>query len=268
MIHYMLRCVTLLLSVFAGGITLFLPVSGITQEKGVGGGQMAGLHEGIEQKATTAQADDASSIGALIDEVFNFPRAYPRMPSLMESAVKDRLVQAEISYRQGVKPGVHEQAVVKVVNDLATKFNAPPYAMTSVRQVRALRIGLSISEPRFMGTGTARQDAKIGESINPIMSPAQAVHLISTLIEQKLVNEEYQVPPAEWDQNLYNKSIERLQTAQEQTSAGTARTGQLVLGQNLKRKEMHNLLSRNISAISLNDAIDLVHQEFKTLGIE
>src|SRR6267154_5552146 len=125
--RYMIRYVTVLvLLVLGSGITPFLPVS--AQEKGAGGGPMVGRHDGLEQRASLARPDDANSISALVDEVFKFPRAFPRMPDFMESAVKDRVVQAEMSYRRGVTAGVHEEAVVKALNDLAGKFNVPDYA--------------------------------------------------------------------------------------------------------------------------------------------
>ena len=226
---------------------------------------MVSRHEGLEQKATLANADDASSISALVDEVFNFPRAFPRMPDFMESAVKDRVVQAEISYRRGVTAGVHEEAVVKAVNDLAGKFNVPDYATTSIHQIRALRIGLSLREPKFMGTGTARENAKVGDSINPIMSPAQAFHLIGTLIDQKLLNEQYQVSPTEWDRDLYQKTLERFRT--ESLAAPAHKAGNVIMGQNSKHQEMLDILSRNISLMSLSGALKLLDRELKILGI-
>lgn len=257
----MIRYVTIFVfSVFI----MFSPGRGIAQQAGEG--KMATRHDGLEQKATLARANDANSITELVDEVFKFPRAFPRMPDFMESAVKDRIVQAELSYRRGVTAGVHEEAVVKAVNELAGKFNVPDYAMTSVRQIRALRIGLSLHEPKFMGTGTARQNAKAGESINPIMSPAQAFHLIGTLIDQKLLNEEYQVPPTEWDRDLHQKVLDRFQ-AESLAAPAHAKAGEVSMGQNSKHQEMLDILSRNISLMSLSEALELLDRELKILGI-
>jgi hypothetical protein len=225
----MIRYVTIL--VFSAFV-MFLPARGIAQQ--TGGGKMVSRHDGLEQKASLANANDANSISALVDEVFTFPRAFPRMPDFMESGVKDRVVQAELSYRRGVTAGVHEEAVVKAVNELASKFNVPDYAMTSVHQIRALRIGLSLHEPKFMGTGTARENAKVGESINLIMSPAQAVHLIGTLIDQKLLNEEYQVPPTEWDRDLHQKVLERFRT-ESLAAPAHAKAGDVAMGVAYKR---------------------------------
>jgi len=227
---------------------------------------MVGRHDGLEQRASLARPDDANSISALVDEVFKFPRAFPRMPDFMESAVKDRVVQAEMSYRRGVTAGVHEEAVVKALNDLAGKFNVPDYAMTSVRQIRALRIGLSLHEPKFMGTGTARENARVGESINPMMSPAQAFHLIGTLIDQKLLNEEYQVSPSEWDRDLHQKVLERFRT-ESLAAPGHSKAGDVTMGQNSKHQEMLDIISRNISLMSLSEALQLLDREFKVLGI-
>ena len=76
------------------GITMFSSVSALGQEPG--DRKIMNPYKAIENKASLATPDDPASIRALADEIFNFPRSFPRMPSQMEDMVKDRLVQAEI----------------------------------------------------------------------------------------------------------------------------------------------------------------------------
>ena len=120
--------------------------------------------------------------------VLAYPHAFPLLLSSLEAAVTNRLVQAEIAFRQGKSKGIEEQAIVDTFNLLVTKFGAPDFAATLVPQIRFLRISIARTEPNFMEPGVARPDAKVGEPINSNVSPIQAIHLIGLLIDQKLLN--------------------------------------------------------------------------------
>jgi hypothetical protein len=140
---------------------------------------------------------------------------------------------------------------------MAKKFGLPDYAMTSLAQVRYLRMQLAIQLPQFMGRGMSRPDAKIGDSINSSMSPLQAVHVVADLADQKLSNPDYQIPPEEWDPK---KSV-----WPRESKPGVAGA---VLIDAPKTGEMIRVLSQGISALSPQDAAQLVDGSFGTLGLK
>lgn len=255
----------LVLSAFALGA--------LAQNSPPGGGQQVATPRSIENKASLATADDPNSIRGLVDEVFNLPRAFPRMPASIEGTVKDRLAQSEISYRQGRKPGVQEKDVVDALNNLSEKLGGPPHSKTTLSQVRVLRMWLALSEPKFMGTGLARQDGAIGESISPTMGPLQAAHLIATLIDQKFMNPDFQVTPQEWEGGSLQKVTEKIQAAQARVAAARA-TGQPTaevtsrIYSTEKRRELEQSLYPNISALSTADSLNLIQQTLAKLHID
>ena len=222
----------------------------------------------IDIIASTLTPNDASTVRALVDKLWEFPRVYP-VPASIQDQVKNRLVSAEISYRQGRRQGVEEQGVVRALNALAEAFGAPDYAMTSPRQVRVIRMGLAISEPKFMGAGIARRGMKVGDSIDSSMSPLQAVHLLAFTIEQKLSNPEFQVAPGEWDGTHYQIQIEQLQSlqqAKDQKPSGTIRKAVGSLGvSDPKRAQLRSILSKSSPSIS---TVELVNQTLALLEID
>jgi len=215
-------------------------------------------YETIDFQAASVKEGDESSVRALVDEVFNFPGSYPAIPSQIESVIKDRLVQTEMLYRQGGSPGVSEEKVVSLVNMMAGKLGMPDYTRTSGQQVRYLRMALAVAEPRFMGSGVARPDSSLADSIAPVMSPLQAAHLIAYLTTQKIISEEFQVSPAEW-----NEIPRPIPFAQP---GGGPKQGRL--RSNPKTTEMRNKFFQVGSSLTLQDAFDVVNQAFSVLGID
>jgi hypothetical protein len=229
-------------------------------------------HRSIEGKATLVKPDDPSSVAALVEEVFNFPRAYPRLPTVLEATIKDRLAQAEMSYIRGGTPAVKEEDIVKLVNNMATKFGAPDYVRTTARQLRFLRMSLALVEPKFMGAGVARQSAKIGDPIGSSVSPLQAAHLLAALVDQKFLNPDFQVSPADWDRAFDPSSIDKLDAARRERQGAAAsqeasKSTQIVARVNPKRMEMNEFLSQQASSVSWDDAWVIVQEAFTTLGI-
>lgn len=82
----------------------------------------------IDQKASKLRADDANSVRALADEIFNYPHAFGRMPIKVESSVKERLVQAEVAFHNGKHSGVREEDVSRLVNQIGDNLELPSYA--------------------------------------------------------------------------------------------------------------------------------------------
>ena len=108
-----------------------------------------------------------------------------------------------------------------------------------------------------MGAGMTNPDAKIGDSINDTMSPAQALHLIDVLITQKRLNPIYQVPVNEWDPNKAEASFPR------RPSDDT----HVTVRENPRVHEMHDVLSKSVSGLSLDGAGQLVDEALGAMGI-
>jgi hypothetical protein len=231
-------------------------------------------HAVVEGKAALAKPDDPDSVGALADELFNFPRSFPRMPSEMEDMAKNRLVQAEILYQIGKKPGIEERDIVATLNDLVDKLGGPAHSKTTLSQVRLIRMSLALSEPKFMGTGLTHSGIALGESVSSAMSPLQAAHLISTVIDQKFLNPDFQVSPQEWEETGRLKVERKLQ--EQAARAGQARanpgapTGTAILSSHPtdRRRELEDSLTRSISSFSATDGLNLVNQAFAELRID
>jgi hypothetical protein len=221
---------------------------------------MARRYESLETAASKANVQDRNSVVALTDELFKVPHYGDYLPAALQNSVKSRLVEAEMAHRQGTNPGVSEDAVVQVVNSVAERFGLPEYAKTNASQIRYLRLHMAMTRPIFMGAGMTRSDAKIGDQINSTMSPAQAVHLIQVLADQKYSNPTYQVPPADWDSKNVHLAFG--------DPSGTPPSGSpLQFVQNPKSDEMRNLISNAGSRLSIADAQDLIEQALRTLGM-
>ena len=217
-------------------------------------------HALIEHRAAERKAGDPVTTRALVDAIFDYGRPYPRLPRALEDIVKERLTEAEMRYQTGGSNGVEEQAVVDLINGLCQRLHAPPYALTSLAQVRNLRMRLALDEPRFMGTGISIPGARVGGGgANPSMSPAQALHLTGTLIDQKFLNPEFQVTPTEWE---HAKHLVRLRPS----GAKGARVGRASPA-GPKRREMYDLLSQQISSMQVIDAVELLDKSLGRIGV-
>ncbi len=232
----------------------------------------------IENKAALVNPDDPDSVRALVNEVFNLPRSFPRLPAPVESAVKERLVQAEIRYRHGEKPGIQEQDIVDTVNSLVDGLGGPPYLKTTLSQVRVLRMRLALGQPIFMGTGVARPDVRVGESISSAMGPMQAVNLSEWLIQEKITEPNFQVTPEEWEATYLAKF--KAQIAEEQAMWEAMRTEMRKSGKTtmamvtarsvsaVKRREIEQTFYPKISSLSLADGLTLINQVFVKLHLD
>ena len=214
--------------------------------------------------------NDDQSIRGVADAVFSFPHVLPRAPEMFENVVKDRLVRAEIAYRNGLDPGVNERDIVKLINSVADKLGVPAYAKTSSSQVRALRMQLALASPAFMAAGLTRQNMKVGDSISERMSPLQAAHLVSSLTDQKLINPEFQVEPEEWEKVHLASAMERIERMKRLQASGPdegipKRTDLQVLH---RKRDLHEALLRVSSTLGFLETMNLIDEAFKTLRIE
>jgi len=232
--------------------------------------QQSNPYKVLDAAARAAQQNDDASVHALAEAVFSFPRRLSRMPDVIENPIKDRLVNAELAFRHGSQQAVREEDIVKLVNSMADKLHAPTYAKTSLKQVRVLRMRLLLASPVFMSGGLAAQQISIGSSVSPEMSPLQAVHLINSMVDQKLINPEFQMEPGDWERSQVSVEMERIKAAQErlQSSHGNSATrakGSIKLHR--RDRDFENAISQAGSNLSFLDAVSLIDEAFTTLKL-
>ena len=172
----------------------------------------------IEEKTSDAENSEPERVRALVEEVLGQPFAFGRLPASVIGPLRERVLRAELRYRSGRAPAVGEGDIVRLVNSFADRLVLPDFAKTSEHQVRELRLRSMIYAPKFTGTGmTEREDGsevRVGDSINPTMSPLQAVHLTMYMVHCKLMGSDYQLAPEEWEAQQYRTGLARSRTAQ------------------------------------------------------
>jgi hypothetical protein len=146
--------------------------------------------------------------------------------------------------------------LVEAINFLASKLNLPDYSQTSKKQLRELRMRLMLFSPRFMGRGAIAVNVS---AVSEYMSPMQAFHLTQTLVDQKFWQPEYQVTPAEWDQQTH-EVIPRSITASGQ------RTASIRLANFPRSMELHQRMTAALSKLNDYDAIELATQVLHQAG--
>lgn len=223
----------------------------------------------IDNTAMKLSAENEDSVRAVADEIFNYPHAFGRMPSDIESVVKEHLVQAEIAFRHGKRSGVREEDVVKLLNQMGDTLGLPSYAKTTPKQVRVIRMSLMLESPHFMAAGTVRPDMQIGQSISSEMSVLQAAHVAQVVLDQKFINPDFQVNPSEWDQEFHQKAIDKIKKAEAIRQAGQSDklTHHTFSRSNPKRAEMDQAFFSGVSSLASQDALSLISRAFTTLRI-
>jgi len=239
-----------------------------------GGAQVSSLSQGnpykvLDSAARDARQNDDASVRTLTEAVFAFPRMLSRMPDVIEKSVQDRLVNAELAYRHGSQKGVREEDLVKLVNSMADKLHAPGYAKTSLKQIRVLRMQLVLASPVFMAQGLTTQHMQVGSSVNSEMSPLQAVHLLNSLIDQKLINPAFQMEPAEWERSQASVEMDRIRAAQDrlQSHKGPGGPPRAAIKLHKRNRDLQVALSQASSNLSFLDAMNLVDDAFTTLKL-
>jgi len=224
----------------------------------------------LDASAVSAKHGDDASMHALAEAVFSFPRVLPRLPDILENPIKDRLVIAEFSFRQNPRAGVREEDIVQFVNTVADKLKVPGYAKTSLKQVRTLRMQLMLASPVFMTEGVDPAHLSPGAHIDSMLSPLQAAHLINSLIDQKLINPDFQLEPEEWESKQADKQTERIKAAQQMlqsSRSGQSKSQSRVV--TLKRnRDLEKSLVQAGTNLSILDAMNLIDTAFSTLKLK
>src|SRR5713226_286554 len=173
-------------------------------------GQMANPLARLDRKAKATKGASPFAVRELTDEVFT-TFAPPEVPTFTQEAMKDRVARAEVNYRQGADKGIPEFRVSKTVNELAVKFELPDYAKVSPAMVRAIRVGLMFEMPNLIAQddpGDKSHKRKIGSSINPFMSPLEAATVTMFFLQQKMINDAFQVSHKQFFADRHKKQVQ------------------------------------------------------------
>lgn len=234
----------------------------------------------INQKAKAAQNNEEASVRELADEVFHNIKL-PLTPPEVEDALKGKVVQAEMKYRNENGIGISEQNLVKTVNMLSDKLGTPEYSKTDLAQVRYLRVGLMPHLPHLIDKGKGKvkdKDSKaVRFSIDPEMSPLEAVYVTGILIQQKLYNNAFQVTLQEWHSNMDKRRKEKWEMYRnskpdeggDNKQSSESETYELkIAAPNPEQEEMQRSILRGAARLKADGLLQLANSALTTLGIQ
>jgi hypothetical protein len=222
----------------------------------------------IDAAARSVNARDDASVRALTEAVFSYPHVFSETLAPIQDMVKAKVTQAELLHLQGTRPGVTEEDVSKLVNTMAGRLKLPDYARTTQSHVRVIRTGLALDSPAFMGRGMTRSDARVGDSINPDMSPLQALHVAAVLVDQKFINPDFQVSAVEWDSHVRQKALERIRQAEARKKNPAPTRHSIGVRNNPKHDEMRQAFVNGVSSMSDADGLNIATEVLKTLKLD
>ncbi len=231
----------------------------------------------LNQKARATKGAEPDEIRSLTDEALNLFRI-PDVPPFIEEAIKERVARAEVDHRKGGRRGISELRVANTVNELAAKFEIPDYAKVSRAMVRASRMSLMLWLPHFIAQDTPgkKPARKVGSAINPYMSPLEATSLTMFLIQQKIVNEDYQVSHKQFFANQHERQLQRwneLRAAKSGAVQATSEaaqpqgTHQVTIAWNPRTEEIKQTVKNAAAVMDSNDLLNLAGATLDTLGI-
>lgn len=145
------------------------------------------VKESSAGRSSTTTNDAVRTLAATVLQDFGLED----LPQEITENATERLVSAEINYRQGQGGAIPETNVVRLIDEFATTWNLPAYARTDVLELRRFRVNLVSLMPDL-----ATRDSS-ETLISSSMSPLEATYITLLLMEQKTINPEYQLTPQE-----------------------------------------------------------------------
>lgn len=214
----------------------------------------------INQKAKNARTGNQAAAKELVGEMIRVSGITNELDGFSTDSVSERVGRNESRYRLGQADGIPEGKIVRTVNGLAKKLNLPDYARTNSYEVRKLRLSLLPNFPELINQKTqSSQPAVVGTKLDSQMSPAEAVFVLTMMMQQKMVNEEYQVTNSErlskWNDS-HNHNPKKPKEDKSQNSASS------------RSDEMRGALENGVDSIPTFDALQLADITLNTLGIE
>ena len=162
----------------------------------------------INQKAKSVRNGNSSDASAYVTEILKVAKVESELPGIAEAATStiiDRVARAEVNYREGRSEGIDESKVVRTINGLVLRLHLPEYSYTDVYEVRRLRFMMLPNFPEIIGRNTGRRPAITeGSRFDSKMSPAEALLILTMMLQQKQYNPEFQLTIAE-RRSLWNE---------------------------------------------------------------
>ena len=228
----------------------------------------------LDRKAKATKHGDPEAVRDLTDEAVS-TFALADMPIFTQEAMKERVARAEVNYRQGKVKGISEVKVAKTINELAEKLALPDYAKVSVAMVRTARMGLMLELPNLMtldDRGNKRTKKKIGSSISPFMSPLEATSLTLFLLQQKSLNEDFQLSHDEFFGSVQKKQVQRWKEERDRRdgippTADSQAGPSMQVRSNAKSDEIRQALNKAATSMDPDNLLNLADKSLDTLGI-
>lgn len=217
------------------------------------------MFQQIDNKALIAQNGQQAAISDLVNTIF-IENGVGDLDSNLAATLKDRIVQAEMNGQT-----VSETQVVQAVNWLAGELSAPAYAQTSQLQMRVSRVDLNKYMPNLFvdkdSQGNQTVNRQVNSELSGQISASQATCLLLIIIQQKMLNQDFQMTPTEWESNFYASQ----QAASSGSSSGNSQATLTKKTNTQKSDQMYQLIYN--SNLSSSDVETLAHGVLDNLGI-
>jgi len=174
----------------------------------------------LDRQAALAKQGSETSIRALTTHLFKQAGVRPEIANAF--SFNERVVQAEISYRKGAHLPVTDDSVVKSVNNLAASVGAPTWASTNKVEVRRLRMLLVFKYPHLMASQAPPDSKGRYKALDDTMSPLEASYVAVAMMQQKLLNPDFQFTDAEKTQPIFTDKALQAKERMARTSAMAA----------------------------------------------
>jgi hypothetical protein len=230
----------------------------------------------LNRKAKAARLGDPTAVRALTDEAFN-TFAPAEVPVFTREVMKERVARAEVDYRRGVDKGISEVKVANTINELADKFQLPDYAKVSVAMVRTARVVLMLQLPNLVAQNNpaSRNHKKtIGSSINPSMSPVEATTLTLFVLQQKMLNEAFQVTHSEFYAGIQQRQVESWRelrakrNGDSKTIVDQQTAPSMQVRSNTRSDELRQAVNKAVAHMSPDVLLNLADSSLDTLGLK
>jgi hypothetical protein len=167
----------------------------------------------LDEKASHTMGTDEAAVRDLAAAVVDWAVS-GQLPELFSRPYKERLFRAEMSFRRGDSRGASESSIVRLIDGLAQKLDAPEFARSDEDEVHQLRLTLSYMTPHLVVAAPGVDDPNdpASRTLPEVLSPVEAVFVTRFLLMQKEINESYQTTSLERSQ--VRKSVEALDPEQ------------------------------------------------------
>lgn len=213
----------------------------------------------INNMALPAQSGQQTAVTDLVDTIFE-QNSLDQLNPVLVASLKDRIVRAELNGQT-----VAETQVMQAFNWLAAQYSAPDYAKTSSMQIRSMRINLSAVIPNLFVDKDSQGRIGVNKLLNSEpstnMPPTQAVTLMIMMVHQKVLNQYFQKPPAQWDADFV-ADLESGNLSQQSSGGGSGFSARIA---SQETEQMHQLVYG--TPFSLTDQERIGHGVLDQLGI-